>query len=298
MARNGELEVWRGCVNAWECDELGHMNVRFYLARAFDGLARLAATLGQPRAFAPEATATLQISHQHVRFLREAKPGASLHMTGGLVEMHEDGALILQVLHHHDGQPCAAILSRVLHATPLGRPFPWPARALDAAPGLAVATPEFAAPRNFTGQEPSDPEACWEPDLEVISMGPVSLRECDVFGYMTPDTVLGRISDGMNVLTAPIYAELEILEPGRRLNTAALEYRIDHLERPRVGDLVEVRSRIAGVAEKLISVEHWLCDPVGRRVWARARGIHANFDLDARKTAPIPARVRERFAAI
>ena len=30
--------VWRGGVNTWECDEMGHMNVRFYLAKAMEGL--------------------------------------------------------------------------------------------------------------------------------------------------------------------------------------------------------------------------------------------------------------------
>ena len=32
------VEVWRGGVNTWECDEMGHLNVRFYVARAMEGL--------------------------------------------------------------------------------------------------------------------------------------------------------------------------------------------------------------------------------------------------------------------
>ena len=28
------LETYRGVCNAWECDENGHMNVRFYVQRA------------------------------------------------------------------------------------------------------------------------------------------------------------------------------------------------------------------------------------------------------------------------
>ncbi len=298
MDQDGALEVWRGCVNTWECDELGHMNVRFYLARAFDGLARLAAALGQPRAFAAEATATLKVARQHVRFLAEAHAGAPLHMTAGLVELHEDGALTLQVLRHNDGRPCATVLSQLQHATPHGRAFPWPARTHGAVEALAVAVPDFAAPRNFTGQEPIDPTEAWGEGLKTICLAPVASRDCDVFGYMTPDTALALISDGMNYLTQPVYAALAEVEPGLRLSTAALEYRIDHLERPRAGDLVEVRSRLTGVADKVVGVEHWLCDPVGHRVWARARGVHANFDLDARRARSFPAEVRARFPAI
>jgi acyl-CoA thioester hydrolase len=298
MDQGAALEVWRGCVNTWECDELGHMNVRFYLARAFDGLARLGAALGQPHAFAAEATATLKVVRQHVRFLAEAHAGAPLRMTAGLTALHEDGAEALQVLHHSDGRVAATVLSQLQHATPHGRAFPWPARTQEAVEALAVAVPDFAAPRNFTGQEPIDPAEASARGLTTICLAPVTARDCDVFGYMTPDTALGLISDGMNYLTAPIYAVLAELEPKLRLSTAALEYRIDHLERPRAGDLVEVRSRVSGLADKVLWVEHWLCDPVGRRVWARARGVHANFDLDARRARSFPAAVRDRFPSI
>ena len=44
-ADNLGIEVWRGCVNTWECDEMGHLNVRFYVARAMEGLVGLAAAL-------------------------------------------------------------------------------------------------------------------------------------------------------------------------------------------------------------------------------------------------------------
>jgi len=81
----GGIEIWRGGVNTWECDEMGHMNVRFYVARAMEGLVGLAAALGLPHAFAAHAGATLLVREQHIRFLREARAGAALHMTGGVV---------------------------------------------------------------------------------------------------------------------------------------------------------------------------------------------------------------------
>ena len=52
---NPGLEVWRGGVNTWECDRMGHLNVRFHVAHAAEGLVGLAAGLGLPRAFAPAA---------------------------------------------------------------------------------------------------------------------------------------------------------------------------------------------------------------------------------------------------
>ena len=82
-------EIWRGGVNTWECDEMGHMNVRFYLTKATEGLAGLAAELGMAHAFAPHAEATLLVTDHHVRFLKENHAGAALYMTGAVLSMGE-----------------------------------------------------------------------------------------------------------------------------------------------------------------------------------------------------------------
>jgi acyl-CoA thioester hydrolase len=70
-------ELWRGGVNTWECDEMGHMNVRFYVVKAVEGLATLAALIGMPDAFRSDATSTLLVREQHIRFLKEAHAGAA-----------------------------------------------------------------------------------------------------------------------------------------------------------------------------------------------------------------------------
>ena len=51
-------ELWRGGVTPWQCDEMGHMNVRLYLAAANEGLTNLAAMLGMPHAYTPSASST------------------------------------------------------------------------------------------------------------------------------------------------------------------------------------------------------------------------------------------------
>ena len=55
------MEVWRGGVSAWECDEMGHLNVRFHVSRALEGLGVLAELLGLEPIFAPNAAATLAV---------------------------------------------------------------------------------------------------------------------------------------------------------------------------------------------------------------------------------------------
>ena len=90
------LEVWRGSVNTWECDAMGHMNVRFYGVRALEGLVGLAAAMGMPRAFSPTAGATLLVREQHIRFLREALAGTVLTLRGWVAELGETEARLVQ----------------------------------------------------------------------------------------------------------------------------------------------------------------------------------------------------------
>ena len=128
-------EIWRGGVTPWQCDEMGHMNVRFYLAAANEALANLAGLMGMPRAFTPGASSTLLVREHHVRFLKEARAGAGLYMTGGVLAMEDNDATLLQMIFHATGEPAAAITAKVSHVTPRDlRPFPWTRATRETAP--------------------------------------------------------------------------------------------------------------------------------------------------------------------
>ena len=285
-------EVWGGGVNTWECDEMGHMNVRFYVAKSMEGLAGLAAFLGMPHAFAPHAESTLLVREQHIRFLREARPGAGLYMTGGVVEMGETDARLLMVMRHLDGTPAATFQTLVSHATPRdGAAFAWSARMREAAAAIAVPLPAYAAPRSL----PLDPvvtEASLERaeslGLKRIAMGVVGPQDCDVFGRMQVDQFMGRVSDGIPRLLGrrPTADEVEGA-PGARIGGAALEYRLIHHGWPRVGDRLEMRSGTAYADGKVRRFVHWLLDPATGGPWGTAAAIAVNFDLDARKVVTL-----------
>ncbi|MHB8283287.1 MAG: thioesterase family protein [Caulobacteraceae bacterium] len=287
----GGVQIWRGGVNTWDCDEMGHMNVRVYVARALEGLASLALHLGQPCAFSASATATLIVREHRIRFHREARVGAALHMIGGVAAMGDSDAVLLQsLIHSETGEPCASIVTRVAHATPLdGRPFAWSPRSREAAERLAVEIPAHAAARSLIDQaEPlADPQRAEA--LPCIGQGVVTPQDCDVFGRMTADRFMGRISDGTGPLMAPLRRMLAEREGVARLGGVALEYRLTYGDLPRAGDHVELRSGLASLDAKVARLAHWLVDPVSGRPYAMAQGVVANFDLDARKIVAAPA---------
>jgi len=294
------VEVWRGCVNTWECDEMGHMNVRFYVARAMEGLVGLAAALGMPQAFSPFANATLLVREQHIRFLREARPGAALHMRGCVVEMRETEARFLFVLFHAGGgEPAASFQIVVAHVTPgvEPRPFPWSRQAVDLAAALTAPIPAYAVARSvsldsFTSQ--ASLARANALGLIPISAGAFGAQDCDGFGRMRPEQFIGRVSDGIATLAAGTRSViLESAEPRpQRVGGAVLEYRLAHLAWPRAGDRFVVRSGMAGVDERTQRLMHWMLDPFTGKPWGTSEAVAVTLDLDARKIVTVSPAAR------
>lgn len=288
------VEIWRGGVNTWECDEMGHMNVRFYVVKAMEGLVSLAAHLGLPHAFACRAGATLLVKEHHVRFLRECHAGAALHMMGGVIEMGEEEARLLQLLvHSGTGEIAATFQTTVVHATPgEARAFSWPRRTLARAEALKVEVPKEAQARSVV-LAPFESAASLaradELDLIRIGLGGFSTAEVDAFGRMRAEQFIGRVSDGVPRLVGALREKVSAHAPERpkRVGGAVLEYRIAYLDWPRAGDRFELRSGLAGIDSRTQRMIHWMLDPETGKAWGTSEAIAITFDLDARKIVPI-----------
>ncbi len=296
------VEIWRGGVNTWECDEMGHMNVRFYVTKASEGLVGMAAALGLPNAFAAHAESTLLIREHHIRFLREAHAGAALHMTGGVLAFGEDEARLVQLLWHSESGALAATFQTVVaHVTPRdGRPFPWSARSRALAEALVVNLPDQAAARSVSlAPVTSTANLARADELELvrIAQGAVSPQDCDIFGRMRPELFIGRVSDGVPRLvrgyrdTVSEAAE----EKPSRIGGAVLEYRLIHLDWPRAGQRLEIRSGLKTADTRTKTMVHWMIDPATGKAWGTSQAVAITFDLDARKIVPITEAARERL---
>lgn len=300
------VETYRGSVNAWECDENLHMNVRFYGSRAMEGLAFLAAAMEMPGAFKERASSTLTPTDIHIRFLREAHQGAPLSMRGGILEIGVDDAVTYQELVHADGTPAATMTIRVAHLNPNdGRRFPWSDRTRACAEKLMCTAPPHGLPRSIDlSVAPSDPPRALAEKLGAMVVGRLAVTpdHCDPFGWMRMELFIGRVSDAVpNLLTK--WREAAAQEAAARdgvaksAGGAVLEYRLAPRRWPRAGDLLEVRSGVVEVAEKTNRLVHWLHDPVTGHAWATAEAVAVTFDLITRKTIPIPPERRALLEA-
>lgn len=294
-----EVEVWRGGVAAWECDGMGHLNVGFYVAKSMEALAGLAAELGMARAFSPKAQATLIVREQHIRFLREARPGTPLSIEGGVLEISETDARLLFLMRHATGELAASFQTVVSHATSAdARPFPWPERMRARAAALAATVPERAAPRSI-GLHPVETQASRERadalGLIRTGLGVVDAAQCDAFGRMRTEEFMRRLSDAVPHVFAR--GRPGAAEAGQRRGGAVLEYRLMHHAWPLAGDRVELRSGTAGADARLRRLAHWMLDPVTGRPWATAEAIAVSFDLEARKIITLDEAEVERAQA-
>jgi acyl-CoA thioester hydrolase len=300
-----KVEVWRGGVAPWECDQMGHLNVRFHLERAANGLVGLAAALGMPGAFAAGAAATLTPVEQHVRFLREAVSTSSLHMTGGVLSIGEDEAELLQVLHHSgSGEPATAYTTRVAHTTADGRRFPWGSATRARAEALRTERPRYAAVRGATtGPAGSaDLTRAQAMGLELAGLTAVFPRDCDALGRLTVEGVISRIADGVSGMVDSLRGALADAPPGSvpemsRIGGAVVEYRALYHAWPRAGDRVAVWAGLAGFDARTRRMVYWLLDPETGRTWATAELVSMSFDLEARKGLVLPPSAAAKMQA-
>jgi acyl-CoA thioester hydrolase len=273
---------------------MGHLNVRFYVAHAMEGLAGVAAMLGMDRAFSPRATSTLVVREHHIRFLREARAGDALHMTAGILEIDEQGATVLQILRHSgSGEVSAVFHTRLVHARAAdGEPFAWPKAGLARASEVMVEVPPGLGPRSLTpGEAPPEISRQRAERLGLVryAAGAFGPQECDAFGRVFAHHVMARIGDGAaQAIGAARDAVGPVSPEGRPVGLAVVEYRLIYFDAPHAGDRYDVRSGLRQAEARRLGWSHWMLDPDSGRPWAIAIGLLVPFDLDARKTISLP----------
>jgi acyl-CoA thioester hydrolase len=286
------LEVYRGSINTWECDEMGHMNVRFYVAKMMEGLAEFAHALGLSHAFRAGAQATLVPRDQHIRFIKEALAGKPFSMRACVLEVSDSAVLIYQQIDHASGEPCAAFRTWIDHVDIETRqPFPWTDQTRERLEGLKGTAPPENAPRSLDLSiapraiaRMGDADAINAP---VIGRGVVQSSHCDATGRMLPEMFLGRISDSIGHLLRPWREEVGELAKARgetvRMGGAVVEYRLIYRRWPRPGDRFVIRSGRGFVKEKIHSFLHWVIDPETREAWCTTEAVAVALNLETRK---------------
>ena len=282
--------LWRGVANAWECDELGHLNVRFYLAKAAEAVGGLAHLLHMPDAFTRKPYATLVAREITVRFLAEARPGAPLLIRGGIID-HDETSLTAALVMDHPalGIPAASFTVRLEHFSPaFQRTFPWSSRTRAALESLTIQRPEVCNTRSLDLGPPNTDASLSEAtvlNLAHTGQGLINAHEVDALGHMRAEFAFGKISDSVIHFEAAWPDHWQALREHRPIEVsgAVLEARIHMRRWPRAGEAYVMRSGVKAANAKVRTLVHWVIDPdTGENLWSM-EAVACLLDLNTRK---------------
>lgn len=295
---SGAIEVYRNSVQTWECDQMGHMNVQFYLAKATTALNSLAVRLGLGPAFQRGQGARLLAEDHHIRFLREQHAGTPIAIAAGILDSSPEQLRVFAEMYNGtSGEPAATFVANVgLFDSQTLEARALPRDALAAAEGFRVDLPRRAEPKGIEVTEPRAAPTLREAEtlgLRRTFEGEVTPAMVDRHGYLNTGAYMGIVSDAYpNVFALTDGGQLEDNHGG-----AAVEYRFIYRARPRAGDVLTLRSAVKAVSEKTYSFCHWLFDAETGTSVATAEVVAVTLDLQARRAVPVPPAVREALSS-
>lgn len=287
----GWLPSQRNCVNAWECDRMGHLNVQHYVARAIEADAVLAAAAGLTPALARRERIGLVPAEYRIQFKRELRAGAVTAGRSGVRAADRDHIAAALVIENGESGTVAATVEAALRCVDgaSGEWQPLPQVVRDGAAALAA---------TFGGEPPPAPQGPPAPSQPVAGMaetcrGSVNSWDTGPLGFATARFFMARYSDAAPQLLGAIGLSAETMRR-RNWGSAALDYHMRFLRPLRAGDAVVVRSALLALREKTWRFCHVVSDAERGDVVAGAEIVAVLFDLGSRKSFVIPDEVRRQ----
>ncbi|MBA1145789.1 hypothetical protein H0Z60_01830 [Ectothiorhodospiraceae bacterium WFHF3C12] len=288
------VEVYRNSVNSWEADMMGHLNVQHYVAKAVEGLAVLGQVLGLAPADLRARDARLLPVEQHIRFLREQRPGAPIRILAGVLETGPERLRVYQEMRNTLSDDVAATFVSEVTLQQRGTRewMPLPRAVMAAADAHRIELPDHGAPRGLRMDPPRDAPTL--ADAEANGMVPtytglVRPEMCADDGRMATRAYMGVISDSVPNLLAQTRGE-DRSRSG--IGGAALEYRFVYRQAPRQDDVIALRTGIKDIASKAYTFCHWMFDRSSGEAVATAEAVAVALDMEARKAIAIPDGMR------
>ncbi len=274
------IETHRSMVKAWECDSFGHFTVAYYFDRIADASATARETLAVPEGWAP--------AEYLARFASELRAGEAFHIESGVIAVENAGLRLgHSLVNSATGKVCTTIEER-LQGTP---------------DSPALSTREHEALRahavtwESTKEDPSFADNAAEGWI-TSARDRARPSELDATGHLGLAGYVHRSSIGcIQLLTAMGLSPDYLREFRRGFSTFEVKLRLE-AQGPVAGGALAVTSGLLQLGSSSVRMIHRLSDArSGRRVATlRQSGVH--FDLEARRSTPIPAELRAKAASL
>jgi len=273
------IETCRTVVSPWECDVTEHFTIAYYFDRLADAALTAIENLGL------RDLADFAARRFGVRFVRELRAGASLHILSAPIALEEHSLRLgHQVIDSADGEVTAWVQETLDHAAaPLSRDLrdeigqgllPWPGPAIEHRPEPATTDRFIATVRDRI--KPTD----------LGSDGRLALS-----------ALVHRFTAGSIQALAAIGATSSYMQTERR-GYSTFELALKVTGSPRSGDPVLVETGIVHLGNSSIRFMHRMSDPATGTEYARLGQFGVQLDLDTRRPAALPERLRAAAARL
>ncbi len=273
------IETCRSVVSPWECDVTEHFTIAYYFDRLADAAVTTAESLGV-RDLAGSGARRFD-----VRFVRELRAGASFHILSAPIAFDENSVRLgHQIVNSADGEVTAWVEETLDHAAE-----PLPRNLREAIGGHLLAWPGPAVERR---PEPNGIEQFIPTVRDRIK--PMDL---DSGGRLALPAFVHRFTAGSIQALTAIGATSAYMKTERR-GYSTFELALQVTGSPRSGDPVLVETGIVHLGNSSLRFIHRMCDPANGAEYARLGQFGVQLDLDTRRPAALPERLRAAAARL
>lgn len=267
------IETCRSVVSPWECDVTEHFTIAYYFDRLSDAAVTTAQDLGL-RDLADSAHRCFD-----VRFVRELRAGASFHILSAPVAVDENSIRFgHQVIDSADGEVTAWVEETLDQAA-----VPLPRNLREAIGGRLLVWPGPAVERR--------PEPATLEQFIPTVRDRIKPMDLDSSGRLALSAFVHRFTAASIQALAAIGATSSYMKTERRgYSTFELALRVTGS--PQSGDPVLVETGIVHLGNSSIRFFHRMCDPATGAEYARLGQFGVQLDLDTRRPAALPERLR------
>ena len=321
MSGSNETQAWGGAssggpspalralhesvVRDEEIDALGHMNVRFYGARALESTDRLLAELGvEAGDLGAATTLSYDLPRLFTRYQREQVAGAPLVVRGGLVRVDASGVRLYHELRNSKSDELAAsfIHDVAFRAAGESGTLSIPESARKELSRLRVEFPSEGGPRTIdldaSPVAPTFAEAL-EGGLAFRLPRRIEAESCDAEGRLSAEMRPFYMWGGEPI--PPVRQQdgppLVQLADGSMMGWASMETRSVMVEQPLVGMHVQSFAATVELARKTNLRRYWVFDVDSGRLLLANEVVELALHLGQRRAIEIPEELRSEMEA-
>jgi acyl-CoA thioester hydrolase len=285
-----------------EIDHLGHMNVRFYLEKAFAATRALSSGLGLGPDACRALGGALELREGYTRHYREQLVGSKLAVMGGVLSVEADGLrLYHELVNPARGERAATFVHSLgLRDRESRAPLPLPEIAAKNADDARVAWPEHGRPRTIDLGTVPPALSLDEARARGLAMREprrVRAEECDALGRFESSRYLDLVWGGDPTTSPTEDVPFFRLANELQFGWATMESRGVLRELPRVGDRIQSFGAEVALARKTSFRHHWVFDVETAELLCTSSIVNLAFDIAARRAIEIPPQIRETVEA-